>query len=538
MLEIDGRGYDAEDALQQQGPPSAEERESYHLTPTRRIGDDINSIEMVQIDGSVEEFDDDDEDHEDVPETEPRPLHERNQYRKLSIFAFLLLLIITFAAGFGLVENVPVSRDKAKLLLLSNEWGAERFTNGIQILPEDKGREFGKRVAISGDGNVIAVAVGTRPKDTNDNLTRKVQAYQKIRVPGSRSGNVYSWQYMGMPVETLNFENSFNENMRFTFDGHRMVVSAPYGAVDGDENLHHGYVLSYDFDGSDWQQVGSTIIGQEEGDHFGRGLAMSQDGSIIAVGAPNHKHSAGRVSIFRWQKGDWHQMTAPLIPDGSCSFGTSLAMSADGRRLAVGAPIAIRAFTISLANDETIVVPAGSGHVRVYKYGNNNTSDSIWKPVGKPIIGQKELFGVDVRISTDGSTVAIGSGKPQTQISGGSTIQIFAESGGMEWKQKGSNVVNNGYDGLDISGDGNRVVFGGTHCAKAYGCFLLAIYSFEGGEWVEVGRTLRRTIESDEEFGSSLALSSDGKQVIVGVVNYKDGTANAKGIVCCTFILQ
>jgi hypothetical protein len=72
----------------------------------------------------------------------------------------------------------------------------------------------------------------------------------------------------------------------------------------------------YDFDGINWQQIGSTLVGSEEGENFGRGLVMSQDGSTIAVGAPNqHKHdAAGRVSIFRWQKGDWKQMMEPLIP--------------------------------------------------------------------------------------------------------------------------------------------------------------------------------------------------------------------------------
>ena len=73
--------------------------------------------------------------------------------------------------------------------------------------------------------------------------------------------------------------------------------------------------------------------------------------------------------------------------------GFSVSLSSDGSIVAIGAP----------GNNDN---GTRSGHVRVYK----NISDE-WKQVGNDINGEKinDDSGFSVSLSSDGSTVAIGS---------------------------------------------------------------------------------------------------------------------------------
>ena len=43
-----------------------------------------------------------------------------------------------------------------------------------------------------------------------------------------------------------------------------------------------GYVRIYDFDGSEWQQIGQDLEGDSDNCRFGRKIAMSNDGTIVA----------------------------------------------------------------------------------------------------------------------------------------------------------------------------------------------------------------------------------------------------------------
>lgn len=519
MVEIDG-GYDP--LLQ----PFGQER--YQRINTNGIDDD-HVIERVQIDGSF--FDEmGDADDEGVSlEIRPRWIKERSKKcRKVVIIATLIVFII-FAGGYGRVlwtkrhnadtfeigndEPIISPRDKLNpmVVLTLSKWTTTedsdqqaivgnntvnklQITNGLQIFPEDEGREFGKRVAISGDGNVVAVAVGPRPNDSND-LSRKIQTYRRVVSPLGR--NEDAWQYMGMPVETLHFDNSFGENIQFSFDGHRMVVSAPYGSL-GDDTLviHNGYAVVYDFDGSHWQQVGSTLEGLEKDEHFGRGLSISQDGIIIAVGSPNYNNDQGRVSIFRWHQDDWKQEQLPVAASDITFTGASLAVSATGNRLVVAG-----------------ASPAGYSdrcHVQVYECHPNVTT---WTLVGASIALYTGLCK-DVHISNDGKMIVAG---------GKSSIRAFSQdvkdNDEIEWKQKGSFLVDReSYTTFDISGNGNRVVVSGA-CGGYFVCYL-QVYDFLDSGWVKVGKSLRSPVERGDDFGKSVALSDDGTQIIVGAVDH------------------
>ena len=87
-----------------------------------------------------------------------------------------------------------------------------------------------------------------------------------------------------------------------------------------------------------WVQVGSDIDGEAAADLFGRSLASSKDGSIVAVGAPNNDEGgniSGTVKVFKYSSGSWIQMGSDIDGEAvSNQVGISVTLSEDGLTLA------------------------------------------------------------------------------------------------------------------------------------------------------------------------------------------------------------
>ena len=61
-----------------------------------------------------------------------------------------------------------------------------------------------------------------------------------------------------------------------------------------------GSVRVYELSSGSWTQIGSTLTGVANGDYFGQGLALSADGLTVAVGAPFNGSSRGQVFVYTW----------------------------------------------------------------------------------------------------------------------------------------------------------------------------------------------------------------------------------------------
>ena len=150
-------------------------------------------------------------------------------------------------------------------------------------------------------------------------------------------------------------------------------------------------------------QLGSDIEG-EVGDFSGISVSLSSDGTRVAIGAPpndSNGNNSGRVRVYEYSGNAWTQVGGDI--DGEAAndaSGFSVALSNDGKRVAIGAP----------ANDSN---GNSSGHVRVYDYNGN-----AWAKVGDDIDGEAadDLSGFSVSLSSDGTRVAIGA--PQNDSNG------------------------------------------------------------------------------------------------------------------------
>lgn len=222
----------------------------------------------------------------------------------------------------------------------------------------DEYDHFGTSVTLSGDGRTLAVgaikedssATGING-DATDNSTGEAgavyvfvrdeqdgwsqQAYVKASNPGPK-------QYFGSAV-VLNG------------DGNTLAVGSQ-GTHEGAQGAEAVYVFVRDEQGAWSQQRYLVPSNAGENDWFGSHLALSRDGNILAVGARNEDGGAvglggqdddnsapgagGVFTFVRNEAGDWSPQTyvkASNTESGDC-FGVSVALSGDGRMLAVGAP--------------------------------------------------------------------------------------------------------------------------------------------------------------------------------------------------------
>jgi LPXTG-motif cell wall-anchored protein len=138
-------------------------------------------------------------------------------------------------------------------------------------------------------------------------------------------------------------------------DGTRIAIGALFNRGNG---IDAGHVRVYTWNGTSWTQTGTDIDGKAANELSGFSVAMSADGTRIAIGVPYSSVAiAGLVSVYTWNGTNWtltDDINGEAAGDQS---GNSVAISADGTRIAIGAQ----------DNDGT---SSGAGHVRVYSSQN------------------------------------------------------------------------------------------------------------------------------------------------------------------------
>ena len=248
--------------------------------------------------------------------------------------------------------------------------------------------------------------------------------------------------------------------------------------------------------------------------HLGASVAFSADGSILAIGAPGYTSDgvdgAGHVKLFRFHNGSsWEQIGQDIKGNRTGDwFGSSLDLSADGKTLAIGAPA-------SLAYEEDGM----PGYVRVYSINEGDDASISWTKIGQ-IVGDApaDYFGDSVSVSADGTTLAVGgygndgngsnSGHARLyQISGSGLTQLGDDINGEAIEDS------TGFD-VSLSADGRTVAISSPWNS---GIGKVMIFSFDSTEssWKQVGKDIFGDL-LDDCFGWSVALSADGQTVGVG----------------------
>jgi hypothetical protein len=331
-------------------------------------------------------------------------------------------------------------------------------------------------------------------------------------IPGIASPQ---WAQLGQDIDGTQESAESGTSVAFSSDGSLMAIGDPFYSETTFNELGRVRVREWDGVAGLWLQLGSAFVGEDSGEWLGFSVALSSDGSRVAVGAPGDgSGEAGLVRVFQWSDTNWVQLGGDLIGEAiGDRSGLSVALSSDGSWVAIGAP-----FNGGNA--------AYSGHVRVFEWIDPN-----WVQKGSDIDGEAahDTSGRAVALSSDGSRVAVGAIHNGAD-SGHIRVFEYVESPTYEWVQMGQDIDGeaagdrSGYS-VALSSDGSRVAIGapgndgvGTDRGqvRVYGWDAFSTYL-----WLPEGQDLDGEGDSDHS-GSSVALSSEGFRVAIGAPHNDD----------------
>lgn len=409
------------------------------------------------------------------------------------------------------------------------------------------GAGFGTSLALSSDGRTLAV--GAPGENSN---ARGVNGDQSNTVT-TRAGAVYIFKGLAPSTGSPRYDSWQQE--AYIKATNTRAANEPTGS---------GYGPTY-----------------RNAANFGHAVALSADGNLLAVGAPGETSGATGVN------GDQDDSSVPYagavytyVRSGDTSsgggtwttqaylkasntrgstvellspprFGEGLALSGDGKTLAVGAPYENSGATGINGNQQDTSV-WGSGAVYVFTHHGGNWGQQAYVKAhntggGPQFIGDR--FGGQLTLSADGNTLAVGakgeatSGKginnPPTERSvsfvQAGAAYVFTRSNSI-WSQqaylKAGNTGQNHFYGssLALSADGNTLAVGASGeadigipglttigASKIRGAAHL--YQRTGATWnqrAHLSASNTRTAPHGSNFGDAITLSSDGITLAVG----------------------
>jgi len=226
---------------------------------------------------------------------------------------------------------------------------------GQDIVGEANYDNSGFAISLSVDGKRLAI--GAYANDGNGKKSGHVRVYCQQVV-----ANQTTWKQLGQDIDGKEDGDRFGHSVSLSDNGKTLAIGAP-GRLD--ETGIPGYVSIYheivnEQGASTWNQPDKNIDGEAVDDRSGTSVSLSADGNTVAIGANTNDAkgmSSGHVRIYHMYApgSSWRQLGQDI--DGkraNDNLGWSVALSADGETLAIGAH----------RNDSN---GTDSGHVKVFQ---------------------------------------------------------------------------------------------------------------------------------------------------------------------------
>ena len=416
----------------------------------------------------------------------------------LATAVLIAALLAATAAGLAQAQHkMQLKVEPPKAVVMPTGTWQPKSTAYIKASNTSKEDQFGSAVALSGDGNTLAVSA-----IDEDGAGKGVNPVVKGKEVVTNSGAVY------------------------------VYTRTPAG----------------------WkQQTYLKASNTAEGYLFGNALSLSYDGNLLAVGSigeassatgingnqnDNSMPGAGAVYVFARKNGTWSQQAyvkssntgGPVV---GYQFGYSVVLSSDGSTLAVG-QTSDPSNATGINGDQKNTSAPDSGAVFAFaRDGDNWTQQAYVKPWNTTQRGV--LFGYSVGLSGDGNTMAVGT---YDEDRGRGAVYAFVRKDG-KWAQQMRLVASNAEPGdslgcsIGISDDGNTIVAGAfdedailpgiqppnagandeptdTSSGAAY------VFVRKDGKWAQQSYLKAFNTRENDQFGWALAISRDGNTIAIG----------------------
>jgi hypothetical protein len=376
-------------------------------------------------------------------------------------------------------------------------WAQQAY---VKASNSKRGDQFGSSVALSNDGNTMAVgAVGEPSSATGidgDQSDASMPGAGAVYV-FTRSGTAWTQQSYVKASNTgeKSDGDQFGFSVALSGDGNTLASGAisedsAASGINGNQADNSadsaGAVYVYVRSGNKWAQQAYVKPWNttNRGNLFGYSLGLSGNGNTMAVGAYDEEGGKGAAYIFTRTGSTWAQQNRLQASnaEGGDSLGCSISLSDDGNTMVAGAfdeDSLLRGIQPPTegSNDSASDVSTGAAYVFVRK-------DSTWTQqafIKATNTRLNDQFAWGLSLSRDGNTLAVGA---HLEDSGASGL--------------------NG-DQEDATSEDSGAVY---------------IYTRTGTTWAPAAYVKGSPVHASAEFGISLALSGDGKVLAVGA--FKD----------------
>lgn len=383
----------------------------------------------------------------------------------------------------------------------------------------------------------------------------------------------------------------FGYNIAVSADGNTLAVSATFedsdtDGIDGNQqdNSANGAGAVYVFQRNEgvWQQQAYLKpSASDANDGFGVSLALSADGNTLVVGAwgessdvggpfagdagifdeDNSLNASGAAYVFSRTGSEWSQQAylKASNTDALDFFGSSVAISGDGDRVAIAA-LGEASIGTGIGGNQLDDSAAVAGAVYVYERSGTTWSMPTYIKASNTEAG--DGFGFSLALSDDGQTLAVGAAwedSPASIINGdqgndpdlgtdyfAGAVYVFFLDPDLGWQQqaylKASNTdaSDNFGRSVSLSADGNRLAVGAYHedsngdPADNSMANSGAVYVFSRSEatlaadWEQQAYIKAPNSDENDAFGTNVALSRDGTHLAIGAP-FEDGAGTGIG---------
>lgn len=423
-------------------------------------------------------------------------------------------------------------------------------------------------VALSADGSTMALGAygeasnGSGPANTSMPDAGAVYIYVR---------NATGWvqqAYLKAPVPQPG--DYFGKALALSADGSTLAIGA-----DGEDSSHtgtfsvmpahntgnteSGAAYVYTRSGSSWSQQ-AFIKAANAGtfDLFGFSVALSGDGSTLAVGAYlEGSTDSGAAYVFTRSGSTWTQQALIRASNADANdwFGFKVALSFNGDTLAVTGYAEASATQADPADNSV----TGAGAVYVFARSGATWSQQAYLKSTLP--EAEDRFGNAIAISSDGNTLAISAQGDDSNRTGtfavtpadnnlatnSGAVYVFTRAGAA-WSQqaflKSSNARTPHRFGhqLSLSGDGSLLAVGAyredsaargfngdqalTGTANAGAAYL---FSRTGAAWTQQAYLKAPNADAGDAFGIGIALSRDGTSLAIAADSEDSGATGVQG---------
>jgi len=357
--------------------------------------------------------------------------------------------------------------------------GVRSWSRGATLTPRGGTDRvgFAESIGSSGDGSTVAVGARRSEPRKNDDPTA---AFVFERADGS-------WSLRTLPAPD-DGDPAGSYCVDVSRDGSTVLVGTHGVETMSDRVRGTAYVFErHDGSWSRTAEVRPENVNRSE--RFGASVALAADGRTAAIGAP--LEYPGSAYVYERSNGEWRE-SAELTAEDSHRFGHATAVSSDGATIIVGAPYTT---TTSEGITGSATVAGKSGRPEIFEpfcdVGCDRhpgaayvfeRSDETWSRTARfvPQPGRSNNLGAAVALTDDGSLALVGAPGERVMIHRG----------------------------------GSETLFWGS------------VYVFErsGGSWTPRPKLVAGDSVPYRDFGRSIAVSAAGSSAIVGITTPEGST--------------